>query len=124
MTETQLFKYHVITCSSATTTYGQPSRSIYDWNLALIPSGGSRHASFADIEHRLKIEKFCDKMTQGLYGDTSELHGIIREDLLPSVLSYLNADLQELNAFSANFSRKLYQILRYSNSKLIITSLQ
>ena len=87
-------------------TYGMPSRSIYDWNvesIVFLP----HHSPFTDIEHRLKIEKFSDKMTRSLYSNSSDPSGTIAHDHLPAVLSNLNADLEELNALSAVFSSKL-----------------
>lgn len=105
VTEAMLRSFQ-LTNASVTISYGHPSRSIYDWNLASTIVAQD-HSYFLEIEHRLKIEKFCDKMTRSLYGNSSELVGLVQKDQLSAVLSSLNLELQQLDELSTNFSRKL-----------------
>jgi hypothetical protein len=89
--------------------YGKPSRSIYDWTLMPIISS----PYFLDIEHRLKIAKFCEKMTGSLYSnssDDSDHAGLIAHNELPAVLRRLCTDWEELVALSIQFSRELKEI--------------
>jgi hypothetical protein len=90
--------------------YGKPSRSIYDWNLVPIISS----PYLPDIEHRLKIAKFCEKMTRSLYSnssDDSDHAGLIAHNDLPAVLSCLCTDWEGLEALLIEFSRELKEII-------------
>ncbi|TAQ88772.1 hypothetical protein B7494_g2938 [Chlorociboria aeruginascens] len=85
-----------IVSQSATSGNGQPSRTIYDWNLGPGLAGGWDPLS-VEVEHRLKIEKFCDKVMKSLYSNSSDAVGIIAESEQPTVLRMLRMDVEELD---------------------------
>jgi hypothetical protein len=88
-----------------TTTTGHPSRLIYDWDSE--SSTGTRNSFPIVIEHRRKIERFSEKVTQVIYGNSSHLIDIMTEEELVIALNSLKIDLQELDILSSSFSRKL-----------------
>ena len=87
---------------SVAITYGRPSRLMYDSDLdwSLAPLG-------TDIDYRLKIMRFCDKMTSNLYRSLGG-HSEALEDHVYSMWGELNGDLSELESFAAHVSRELY----------------
>ncbi|KAJ8068512.1 hypothetical protein OCU04_004062 [Sclerotinia nivalis] len=99
-----------IVSQSVSTSNGQPTITIYDWGLGdgleqnseILPPG---------IKHRLKIEKFCQKVSKKLYGNSSEVTGVLSDiDEQISVTSMLERQYQQLEAESVTFSslNKLY----------------
>ncbi|CAD6441245.1 4f96fb23-9bf1-4c35-a521-b78418ef72fc [Sclerotinia trifoliorum] len=99
-----------IVSQSVSTANGQPTITIYDWGLGdgleqnseILPPG---------IKHRLKIEKFCQKVSKKLYGNSSEVTGVLSDiDEQISVTSMLERQYQQLEAESVTFSslNKLY----------------
>lgn len=63
-----------------------------------------------DVETRLRIEMFCDKVTKALYGtNPSEPIGIAEDKSNSLLKSYLARDLQELEeTLKPNLSRMYY----------------
>jgi len=83
-------------------TYGKPWESMYDYAGAWTLESGN-----ADIEHRLMIMKFCDKMISGLYRNSVDLgEGTVGDDI-SSTWNQLSSDLDKLESFARNFSCKL-----------------
>jgi hypothetical protein len=90
-----------------------------DWGSISCSSG----SALTDIGHRLRIMKFCDKMTLSLYRNPSDPAEGVGEDHISSVWSQLNADLDELEPLAEDFSRKLLENLTISipaNSKPLL----
>ncbi|KAM3073360.1 hypothetical protein ACMFMG_004742 [Clarireedia jacksonii] len=98
-----------IVSQSVSTSNGLPSITIYDWGLGdglketpgILPE---------DIIQRLKIEKFCQKITKTLYSDASRLTGVLAEAEQPAALDLLERLYQQLESESLGFSslNKLY----------------
>ncbi|EDN93250.1 hypothetical protein SS1G_09116 [Sclerotinia sclerotiorum 1980 UF-70] len=97
-----------IVSQSVSTANGQPTITIYDWGLGdgleqnseILPPG---------IKHRLKIEKFCQKVSKKLYGNSSEVTGVLSDiDEQISVTSMLERQYQQLEAESVSFSCNTY----------------
>ncbi|ESZ89865.1 hypothetical protein SBOR_9748 [Sclerotinia borealis F-4128] len=99
-----------IVSQSVSTSNGQPSITIYDWGLGdgleqdseILPPG---------IKHRLKIEKFCQNVSRTLYGNSSEVTGVLSDvDEQSSVTNMLELQYQQLESESVTFSslNKLY----------------
>ncbi|KAL3419525.1 MFS multidrug transporter [Phlyctema vagabunda] len=83
---------------------GQPSTTIYDWNLGPGLQAGWDTLS-GEIEQRLKIEKFSAKVTRTLYSNSMDLVGLIDENEQDSAMAMLTIDLEELErSFTANLS--------------------
>lgn len=78
------------------TGYGQPPSSVYDWTLS--PSG-LNEPSFRlppDVERRLLIERFCNKVTKALYSNRLDSVGLI-DDAQRSVLTtFLARDFEDI----------------------------
>ncbi|KAK6595505.1 C6 transcription factor [Botrytis cinerea] len=99
-----------IVSQSVSTANGQPTITIYDWGLGdgleqdseILPPG---------IKQRLKIEKFCQKVSKTLYGNSSEMTGVLSNiDEQISVTNMLEHQYQQLESESVTFSslNKLY----------------
>lgn len=94
----------ILTHFRVTTTAGQPSITIYDWNLGPGLSESWDTLS-AEVEQRLKIEKFCNKVTKRLYSNASDVVGLVPEIEQTTALSILKLDLQELESLIPSLSR-------------------
>ncbi|PMD31725.1 hypothetical protein L207DRAFT_500780 [Hyaloscypha variabilis F] len=80
-------------------TYGKPWGLMYDYAGAWTPESGN-----ADIEHRLMIMKFCDKMISTHYRNSVDPgEGTVGDDI-SSTWNQLSGDLDELESFARNFS--------------------
>ncbi|KAF7897918.1 uncharacterized protein EAF01_008884 [Botrytis porri] len=99
-----------IVSQSVSTANGQPTITIYDWGLGdgleqdseVLPPG---------IKQRLKIEKFCQKVSKTLYGNSSEVTGVLSNiDEQISMTNMLENQYQQLESESVTFSslNKLY----------------
>ncbi|TGO34308.1 hypothetical protein BHYA_0203g00130 [Botrytis hyacinthi] len=99
-----------IVSQSVSTANGQPTITIYDWGLGdgleqdseILPPG---------IKQRLKIEKFCQKVSKTLYGNSSEVTGVLSNiDEQISTTNMLEHQYQQLESESVTFSslNKLY----------------
>ncbi|KAB8287274.1 hypothetical protein EYC80_010111 [Monilinia laxa] len=99
-----------IVSQSVSTANGQPTITIYDWGLGdgleqnseILPQG---------IKDRLKIEKFCQKVSKNLYGNSSEITGVLSDiDEQLSATNALERQYQQLESESLKFSslNKLY----------------
>ncbi|KAM0132654.1 hypothetical protein ACHAPC_004055 [Botrytis cinerea] len=93
-----------IVSQSVSTANGQPTITIYDWGLGdgleqdseILPPG---------IKQRLKIEKFCQKVSKTLYGNSSEMTGVLSNiDEQISVTNMLEHQYQQLESESVTFS--------------------
>ncbi|KAI9641545.1 hypothetical protein NHQ30_010357 [Ciborinia camelliae] len=96
------------TTTSVSTSNGQPTITIYDWGLGdgleqnseILPPG---------IKHRLKIEKFCQRVYKTLYGNSSEVTGVLSDiDEQSSVTNMLERQYQQLESESVTFSSRLH----------------
>jgi hypothetical protein len=92
---------------SVSTSIGQPSRTIYDWNLG-IGWMESSHKLSQEISNRLHIAKFCERVTETLYSNPSDFTGLAPESEQPSVIANLKTQLQILEMSYAQFSRKSF----------------
>lgn len=85
------------------TGYGQPPGTIYDW--ALEPPS-LRDADFQlpeDLQIRLRIEKFCDRVTKALYSSKPEPAEFVSSEKLLIVQLLEN----ELRDMEIEFSRDI-----------------
>lgn len=81
--------------NSVATGYGQPPSTIYDWALEPASLRDADYHPPEDLKTRLRIEKFCDRVTKSLYSsrpDPAEF--ISSEKLLISQL--LENELREM----------------------------
>lgn len=81
---------------SVATGYGQPPSTVYDWTLD--PSG-SNETGFRlplDVERRLLIERFCNKVTQGLYSNRLDPVGLADDAQRSIMTTFLTRDLEDI----------------------------
>ncbi|KAI9821069.1 MAG: hypothetical protein M1827_003802 [Pycnora praestabilis] len=85
-----------IVCQSVGTGYGQPVTTLYDWTL---DSNGAKEASYKlpeELESRLQIEIFCDKVTKALYSNRRDPVGLSRDDQRVALTTLLVREFEEL----------------------------
>lgn len=107
--------------SSVAVANGHPSRLVHNWAYGPDTANSNSNSLPVAIEHRLRIERFSEKMTQILYSNSSDIIGFIAEEELLIALRTLMADLHELDAFSTTFSRK-YRLLDLCSSSSPLTA--
>lgn len=89
------------------TGYGQPPSTIYDWALepASLKDAGYRIPD--DLKVRLRIEKFCDRVTKALYSSKPDSADFISTEKL-MIVRLLEGELMDMEAdFGRDISSKL-----------------
>jgi hypothetical protein len=103
---------------SVATGYGQPATTIYDWVLEPASLRDADYRLPDELAIRLRIEKFCDRVTKALYSSKPEPAEFISADKL-MVVQILESELNEMEAdFGSDLSRKL---LRFSLDWTMLT---
>lgn len=98
-----------MTCiiGSVATGYGQPPSTIYDWALEPASLRDADYRLPDDLAIRLRIEKFCDRVTKALYSSKPEPAELISVDKLV-VVQILESELGEMEAdFGIGISGRL-----------------
>lgn len=73
-----------------------------------------------EIEARLRIEKFCDKVTKRLYGNDSDPVGLAGEEQRAIMTSFLARDFKELERqLGSNMSSRFSKSDAVCENKLI-----
>ncbi|KAL8965534.1 MAG: hypothetical protein Q9183_003802 [Haloplaca sp. 2 TL-2023] len=72
------------------TGYGQPPSTVYDWTLSPTGWSGTGYQLPREVEIRLDIEKFCNKVMKSMYTNKTDAVGLV-DDGPRSVLSDLLA---------------------------------
>lgn len=86
----------LIKSTSVATGYGQPPSTVYDWTLN--PSG-LNEPSFRlppDVERRLLIEIFCNKVTKALYSNRLDPVGLIDDTQRSVLTAFLARDFEDI----------------------------
>ncbi|GAO15252.1 hypothetical protein UVI_02006600 [Ustilaginoidea virens] len=87
-----------IVAQNVGTGYGQPASTLYDWTLALRPGDDpSLHLS-TDLEARLQIERFCDKVSKEMYSNASDPRGVAGDEHRAMLMRVYRRDYGELQA--------------------------
>ena len=94
---------------SVSTSNGQPSAAIYDWNMGTGLTDNGERISLETLQ-RLLISRFCDKVTKSLYTNPSEVVGILPISELPAAATQLETEYHNLEALSDQFTRKCTRI--------------
>lgn len=65
------------------TGYGQPASTLYDWTLALRSDSGAANpfALTPELDARLQIEKFCDKISKECYSNQTDPIGLSGDEI-------------------------------------------
>lgn len=92
---------------SVATGYGQPPSTIYDWALEPASLRDADYRLPDDLATRLRIEKFCDRVTKALYSSKPEPGEFISADKLV-VVQVLESELRDMDVeFDGKISGKL-----------------
>ena len=80
------------------TGYGQPASSLYDWTLALRPGDDNALKLTPELEARLRIERFCDKVSKEMYSNASDPRGVAGDEHRAMLMRVYRRDYAEIQA--------------------------
>ncbi|KAH9993282.1 hypothetical protein F4779DRAFT_608826 [Xylariaceae sp. FL0662B] len=80
------------------TGYGQPATTLYDWTLAIRPGEDGPFTLSPELEARLRIERFCDKVSKEMYSNASDPRGVAGDEHRAMLMRVYRRDFQELQA--------------------------
>lgn len=84
-----------IVAQNVATGYGQPPSTIYDWALEPASLKDADYRLPTDLTIRLRIEKFCDRVTKALYSSKPEPGEFISAEKLV-IVQILESELREM----------------------------
>ncbi|KAG6007444.1 hypothetical protein E4U21_006033 [Claviceps maximensis] len=87
-----------IVAQNVGTGYGQPASTLYDWTLALRPGDDPALHLSTDLEARLQIERFCDKVSKEMYSNASDPRGVAGDEHRAMLMRVYRRDYSELQA--------------------------
>ncbi|KAI0882153.1 uncharacterized protein GGS22DRAFT_181187 [Annulohypoxylon maeteangense] len=87
-----------IVSQSIGTGYGQPATTLYDWTLAIRPGEEGPFTLSPELEARLRIERFCDKVSKEMYSNASDPRGVAGDEHRAMLMRVYRRDFQELQA--------------------------
>lgn len=90
-----LFAGYLLTHDSVATGYGQPPGTIYDWALEPASLRDADYHLPEDLRIRLRVEKFCDRVTRALYSSKPEPTEFISAEKL-LIVQLLESELREM----------------------------
>ncbi|KAI4163061.1 MAG: hypothetical protein LQ342_003379 [Letrouitia transgressa] len=78
------------------TGLGQPPSTVYDWTLE--PSGADEinYHLPQEVQARLTIERFCNKVTKAFYSNRSDPVGLVDDSQRSSLTDFLARDLEDI----------------------------
>ncbi|KKK24903.1 C6 zinc finger domain protein, partial [Aspergillus rambellii] len=93
-----------IVAQDVATGYGQPPGTIYDWALEPASLRDADYHPSEDLRIRLRIEKFCDRVTKALYSSRPDPAEFISSEKL-LIVQLLENELREMEVdFGRNIS--------------------
>ncbi|KAL3454031.1 hypothetical protein BJX65DRAFT_83215 [Aspergillus insuetus] len=93
-----------IVAQNVATGYGQPPGTIYDWALEPASLRDADYHPSEDLRTRLRIEKFCDRVTKSLYSSRPDPAEFISSEKL-LIVQLLENELREMELdFGRNIS--------------------
>ncbi|EAW09222.1 transcription factor domain-containing protein [Aspergillus clavatus NRRL 1] len=95
-----------IVAQNVATGYGQPPGTIYDWALEPASLRDAEYSPSEDLRTRLRIEKFCDRVTKALYNGKPEPTEFISSEKL-LIVQLLEGELREMEV---DFGRDISHI--------------
>ncbi|KAJ5407594.1 transcriptional regulator family: Fungal Specific TF [Penicillium cosmopolitanum] len=84
-----------IVAQNVATGYGQPPSTIYDWALEPASLKDADYRLANDLTIRLRIEKFCDRVTKALYSSKPEPGEFVSAEKLV-IVQILESELREM----------------------------
>jgi hypothetical protein len=96
------------------TGYGQPASSLYDWTLAIRPGVEGPYSLGPELEARLLIERFCDKVSKEMYSNASDPRGVAGDEHRAMLMRVYRREFNELQAsiLAQNLSPIVYLHLK------------
>ena len=85
-----------IVAQSIGTGYGQPATTLYDWTLAIRPGEQGPFTLSPELEARLNIERFCDKISKEMYSNASDPRGVAGDELRALITRVYRREYGEL----------------------------
>ncbi|PVH87119.1 hypothetical protein DL98DRAFT_267593 [Cadophora sp. DSE1049] len=85
-----------IVAQSVGTGYGQPASTLYDWTLAVRPGEDGPFTLSTELEARLQIERFCDKVSKEMYSNASDPRGVAGDELRAMLTRVYKREFSEL----------------------------
>ncbi|KAK4229688.1 hypothetical protein QBC38DRAFT_385603 [Podospora fimiseda] len=80
------------------TGYGQPASSLYDWTLAVQGGESGPFSLGPELEARLRIERFCDKVSKEMYSNASDPRGVAGDEHRAMLMRVYRREFNELQA--------------------------
>ncbi|KAL8664735.1 MAG: hypothetical protein Q9168_007851 [Polycauliona sp. 1 TL-2023] len=80
------------------TGYGQPPSTVYDWALVPSASNGFSYQLPEEIETRLSIERFCNKVTRSFYTNKMDPMGLVSDEQRGIMSDFLAHDFDEIES--------------------------
>lgn len=87
-----------IVAQNVGTGYGQPASTLYDWTLAWRPGDERALHLSPELEARLQIERFCDKVSKEMYSNASDPRGVAGDEHRAMLMRVYRRDYGELQA--------------------------
>ena len=87
-----------IVAQSIGTGYGQPASTLYDWTLAIRPGDCGPFTLSSELEARLQIERFCDKVSKEMYSNASDPQGISGDELRAMLTRLFKREYNDLQS--------------------------
>ncbi|EFX04193.1 c6 zinc finger domain containing protein [Grosmannia clavigera kw1407] len=87
-----------IVAQNVATGYGQPASSLYDWTLATRSGESGPFQLSAELEARLQIERFCDKVSKEMYSNASDSRGVAGDEHRSMLMRVFRREYSELHA--------------------------
>lgn len=85
-----------IVAQSIGTGYGQPASTLYDWTLAVRPGDEGPFKLSPELEARLSIERFCDKVSKEMYSNASDPRGVAGDEMRSMLTRVYRREFNEL----------------------------
>lgn len=80
------------------TGYGQPASTLYDWTLAVRPGDSGPFSLGPELDARLQIERFCDKVSKEMYSNVSDPRGVAGDEHRAMLMRVYRREFNELQA--------------------------
>jgi hypothetical protein len=87
-----------IVAQESGTGYGQPASTLYDWTLAIRPGDDGPFTLSSELEARLHIERFCDKISKDMYSNASDPRGVAGDELRALLTRVYRREFNEIKA--------------------------
>ncbi|OAA62823.1 c6 zinc finger domain containing protein [Niveomyces insectorum RCEF 264] len=87
-----------VVAQNVATGYGQPASSLYDWTLATRSGESGPFQLSPELEARLQIERFCDKVSKEMYSNASDSRGVAGDEHRSILMRVFRREFGELQA--------------------------